>query len=210
MDDGAESPPPVDASLSPGLPSPEPSVVGAGTVVDPSVTAQGWVPEPVTDDPELYARAALAAAGSVDTTRSERADWVAWLRSWFAPSPLYNNEQDALDQMGAYQAELDQAVLFDQEYWDELASEDGRVSATVPGELTYLESADTVEHNVYTASADVVMTYTRAAEDGEVSFDETVRISVQIVCGGESVPTAGTAQRPGDCKVIRFFPEPVG
>ena len=33
---------------------------------------------------------------------------------------------------------------------------------------------------------------------------------VQVVCGGDSVPTPGSAQRPSDCKVVRFFDEAVG
>ena len=106
-----------------------------GVVVDPDVVSRGWVPEPITTDLDLYARAALEAAGTFDTQHATRAEWVTWLETWFSPSPLYDNEQDALDQMAGYKAELDQAVLLPQRVWDDLAAENGRVTAQVVGDI---------------------------------------------------------------------------
>lgn len=198
-------PSPTDPSSGP-TPS---STAGPGDVVDPDVSERGWVAEPITRDPE-YARAALEAAGTFDTTLASRAEWVTWLKTWFTPSPLYDNAQDALDQMARYQSELDQAVVLPDELWNDLASEDGRVTARVDGDIDYLELPETTAEKMWTASADLVLTYTRATPDGEVSYDETVRVSVQVVCDGQSIPTPGSAQQPGDCKVVRFFDKSVG
>lgn len=183
---------------------------GDSDVVDPGVAERGWVPEPITRDQDAYVRAALEAAGTVDTTKATRAEWVSWLGTWFTPSPLYENPQDALDQMAGYKTELDQSVVLSQQMWDDLAREDGRVTAHIVGDITYLELPETTAHRMWTGTADVVMRYTRAADTGEVSYDETVRVSVQVVCGGQSVPTPGSAQRAGDCKVVRFFDAAVG
>jgi hypothetical protein len=178
--------------------------------VDPAVVDRGWVPEPITRDADEYARAALEAAGTFDTQLASREEWVAWLETWFTPSPLYDRDQDAVDQMARYKGELDQAVLLPQELWDDLAGEDGRVTARVDGEIDYLELPETTEHRMWTATADVVMSYARTTPAGEIAYDETVRVSVQVVCDGESIPTPGSAQQAGDCKVVRFFDEAVG
>jgi hypothetical protein len=186
--------------------TPEAAVpVGDEEVVDPGVVARGWVPEPITRDPDVYVRAALEAAGTVDTRKATRAQWVTWLDTWFTPSPLYDNHQDALDQMAGYQAELNQSVVMPQQMWDDLAREDGRVTAHVFGDIHYLKLPTTTALRMWTATADVVMSYTRTADGGDVHYDETVHVSVQVVCDGQSTPTPGSAQRAGDCKVVRYF-----
>ena len=55
-------------------------------------------------------------------------------------------------------------------------------------------------------TADVTLTYTSTdGAGGELSYDETVRVSVQVLCGPESIPTPNSAQQAGDCKVARWF-----
>ena len=187
-----------------------PTTSGADDVVDPTVTDRGWVPEPITADRDLYVRAALAAAGTFDTQLADRDEWVAWLKTWFTPSPLYDNPSDAAEQLARYLSELDQSVLLPQATWDDLAADEGRVAAEVSGPITYLDLPETAAVDVWTASADVVLTYTRRSVDEESSYQDTVRVSVQVVCGGASIPTPGSAQQAGDCKVVRYFDEPVG
>jgi len=194
---------------SPGAPSVG-STPNRDEAVDPGVVDVGWVPEPITRDPEEYARAALEAVGTFDTRLATREEWLSWLETWFTPSPLYQNDQDALDQMDRYQVELDQAVSLPQTSWDDLAREDGRVTAQVAGDIAYLELPETTQNQMWTATADIVLTYTRSADGGEVTYDETVRVSVQVVCDGVSVPTPDSAQQAGDCKVVRYFDEAVG
>ena len=192
-------------------PSASPSTSsGAEDLVDPTVADRGWVPEPITEDRDLYIRAALAAAGTFDTQLANRDEWVAWLKTWFTPSPLYEDPNDAADQMARYQSELDQSVLLPQATWDDLAADEGRVAANVTGAIEYLDLPETDAVDVWTATADVVMTYTRRSGDEESSFQDTVRVTVQVICGGASIPVPGSAQRPGDCKVVRYFDEAVG
>jgi hypothetical protein len=204
---GAAGPQPSSSAIGPSTAPPTPS---ADDAVDPGVVDMGWVPEPITRDPEEYARAALEAAGTFDTRLATRVEWVSWLETWFTPSPLYENAQDALDQMDRYQVELDQAVVQPQTSWDDLAREDGRVTAHVSGNVAYLELPETTANRMWTATADLVLTYTRSAAGGEVTYDETVRVSVQVVCDGVSVPTPDSAQQAGDCKVVRYFDQAVG
>lgn len=192
-------------------PSASPSTSsGAEDVVDPTVADRGWVPEPITVDRDPYVRAALAAAGTFDTQLADREEWVAWLKTWFTPSPLYDNPDDAAEQLARYQSELDQSVLLPQATWDDLAADEGRVAAEVSGPIEYLDLPETAAVNAWTASADVVLTYTRRSGDEESSYQDSVRVSVQVVCGGASIPTPASAQRPGDCKVVRYFDEAVG
>ncbi len=202
---------PTSSAPGPGTASP-PSTASGGTVVDPGVAKRGWVPEPITQDADVYARAALEAAASFDTRRSTRREWLTWLGTWFTPSPLYDNQRDALDQMARYKAELAQTVVLPQTQWDDLAKNDGQVTARVEGPIDYLNSADAALKHVRTATANVVMTFTQAGEGagGDASYDQTVRVSVQVVCGGSSIPTPNSAQRPGDCKVVRYFDTAVG
>lgn len=206
---GGDPGPTAAAPGSTSDPSPS-STMSDEQVVDPDVVDRGWVPEPITQDSDSYARIALEAAGTFDTRLATRAEWVEWLESWFTPSPLYDAEQDALDQMAGYKAELDQTVVLPQALWDDLAGEDGRVSAHVDGDLVYLDLPETTQKNVRTATANLVMTYTRSADGGEVTYDQTVRVSVQVVCNGASVPAPDSAQQTGDCKVVRFFDAAVG
>ncbi|WP_211160586.1 MULTISPECIES: hypothetical protein, partial [Microbacterium] len=60
------------------------------------------------------------------------------------------------------------------------------------------------------SGSDVVLEFTRSDGSGvESSYEESVRVSVQVLCGPGSVPAPDSAQQVGDCKVVRFFTEPV-
>lgn len=213
LGNGAGSSEPTDptpVTTSAGSPSGSPSV-DPSEFVDVSVTDQGWLPEPITTDRDAYVEAAIRAGATFDTTLATREKWVVWLGSWFTPSPLYSDPADAADQMNGYLAELDQSVLLPQSTWDDLDDDDGgRVEAELASPITYLDLPETSAANVWTGSADVKVTYLRDSGDGESSYSDTVRVSVQVVCGGLSVPTPGSQQRPGDCKVVRFFDTAVG
>lgn len=174
--------------------------------VDVSVTETGWIPEPITTDPDIYIRAALSAASTFDTQKSTRSDWLTYLDTWFTPDTRYTSEQDRDEDMRASQLELRQAVVLPEDEWDSLASEDGRVAAIVPGEITYDAVPDDVSGDMQIGTADVVLTFTRSDGSGsETSYDETVRVSVQVLCGDGSIPTPDSAQQPGHCKVVRYF-----
>ena len=192
-----------------GSPTPPGSAGGEGEFVDPSATAQGWVPEPITTDPETYMRAALAAASTFDTTKSSRDDWLSYLDTWFTPDTRYS-AADQPERMQSAQLELRQGVVLPQEEWDSLAAEDGRVVAVVTGDIVFVPVTEDPSGDMSIGTGDVTLTYTRSdGGDGETSYDENVRVSVQVLCGEGSVPTPNTAQQAGDCKVVRYFTEPL-
>ncbi|KQP67846.1 hypothetical protein ASF40_20165 [Microbacterium sp. Leaf288] len=182
----------------------------ADDVVDASVVDQGWLPEPITTDREVYIRAALGAAATFDTTKSERDDWLVYLDSWFTPDTRFIAEADQQAAMVESQGLLRQAVVLPQQEWDSLAGEDGRVVATTTGELVYVPVTDDTSGDMAIGTSDVTLTFSRSdGSGGETSYEEQVRVSVQVLCGPGSVPTPDSAQRAGDCKVVRYFTEPL-
>lgn len=193
-----------EPTVEPTTPMPSDSPVG-DEFVDADAADKGWVPEPITNDPDTYIRAALEAASTFDTTLSSRQEWLTYLDSWFTPDTRYTTEEDRQSDMEASKLELRQGVVLPESEWDSLANEDGRVEAATQAEIDYTD----VPHNpgdMYIGTADIVLTYTRSdGGDGETSYEDTVRVSVQVLCGEGSIPTPNTAQQAGDCKVVRFF-----
>lgn len=180
------------------------------SVVDPAATELGWVPEPVTGDAEAYVRAALSAATTLNTTLATRDDWVVYLDTWFTPDTRYSSESDRADELEAAQVELRQGVVFPQEMWDQLAAQSGRVAGSVPGEVAWGVVPEDASGDMRIGTADVVMVFTQADGSGaESSYTEQVRASVQVLCGPGSVPAPDSPQQAGDCKVVRYFTEPV-
>jgi len=204
--DGSPTPaPPPTSAVTPDS-KPTGSVTQPADVVDASVAASGWVPEPVTTDPDVYVRAALAAASTFDTQLSTRQEWLTYLDSWFTPDTRYVTEEDRAEVMAAAQLELRQGVVLPQQQWDSLAAQDGRVVADIPGDVAMTGVPDDATGGMRIGTADVVLTFTQSDGSGtQHSYDEVVRVSVQVRCGEGSVPTPGTLQRPGDCKVVRIF-----
>lgn len=195
---------------SPSTSSPaSPSSAGAD-VVDAAVTESGWLPEPITSDSEVYIRAALEAAATFDTQQNTREDWLDYLDTWFTPDTRYTSEADQQSAMEASQVELRQGVVLPQEEWDSLASEDGRVVAGTTGDVVYVPVTDDPTGDMSIGTSDVTLRFTRSdGSGGETSYEEQVRVSVQVLCGPGSVPTPGSAQQAGDCKVVRYFTEPL-
>ncbi|MDX2377707.1 hypothetical protein M4I32_12935 [Microbacterium sp. LRZ72] len=207
--DGPSPSPLEGTSQAPnGVTSPS-SVPPEDEAVDAAVTDRGWVAEPITTDPELYARAALAAASTFDTTLASREAWLTYLDTWFTLDTRYTSDADRADALRAAQLEMRQGVVLPEEQWDSMAAEDGRVAAQTIGEMTLMPVPEDTSGGMAIGTADVTLSFMMTGGDGESSFDETVRVSVQVLCGPESVPTPGSAQMPGDCKVVRFFSEPM-
>lgn len=208
----SNQPPPQPAPTE--TPSSSPSSTPAATdpsdaVVDAGAEENGWRGEPITTDVELYAAAALEAAATFDTTKSSRDEWLAYLDSWFTPDTRYSSESDQLQRMQAAQLEMRQGVVLPEQEWDSLAAEDGRVVAAA-GRVVTGPVTDDVSGDMAIATADVLLTFTRTdGAGGESSFEESVRVSVQVLCGAGSIPTPDSAQQAGDCKVVRYFTEPV-
>lgn len=194
------------ASMPSESASAEPTAPDDDEFVDASVEDNGWVPEPITTDPDAYVRAALAAASTFDTTLSTRPEWLTYLDTWFTPDTRYASGTDRASDMQASQLELRQGVVLPESEWDSLANEAGRVEADVSDDIDYQPVPDDASGDMQIATADVVLTFTRSdGSGGETSYEDTVRVSVQVLCGGDTVPTPNTAQQPGDCKVVRYF-----
>ncbi|GAA3640749.1 hypothetical protein GCM10022200_25550 [Microbacterium awajiense] len=203
---GGEAPAPADTTPPDSTPATEPAGPRDDEFVDASVADKGWAPEPITTDAETYVRAALAAASTFDTRLSSRAEWLANLDTWFTPDIRYTSEADRASDMQASQLELRQGVVLPEAEWESLANEDGRVTATVIGDVEFTEVPDDASGDMTIGTADVTLTFTRSDNAGnETSYDEAARVSVQVLCGDGSVPTPETAQQAGDCKVVRYF-----
>lgn len=197
---------PTESRTSASPPTTAPTASAPDEFVDGSVADRGWVPEPVTTDADVYVRAALAAASTFDTTLSSRPEWLTFLDSWFTPDTRYTSEADRESDMRASQLELRQGVVLPEAEWDSLAKEAGRVSASIVGDIDYQPVPEDASGAMQIATADAVLTFTRTdGNGGETSYDETARVSVQVLCGEGSMPTPDTSQQPGDCKVVRFF-----
>lgn len=204
------APTPSDTPATSSTPEPTASEQPDGSLVDPTAVDQGWTPEPITTDADTYVRAALAAASTFDTTRSTREDWLDYLDTWFTPDTRFTSEADRLAAMSDSQTELRQGVVLPQDEWDSLASEDGRVVAVVTSDITDVPVTDDPSGDMSIGTADVTQSFTRSdGSGGETSYDDHVRVSVQVLCGAASVPTPNTDQRSGDCKVVRYFTEPL-
>ncbi|MDQ0615327.1 hypothetical protein QF046_002968 [Microbacterium sp. W4I4] len=206
----AQGPTPTPSGTTqPSTPPSTPSNTPADAV-DASVAEHGWVPEPITTDADVYIRAALEAAATFDTQHGDRDAWLAYLDSWFTPDTRYTSETDAKDAMSGSQLEMRQAVVLPEDDWNSLAAEKGRVRATVRGDIDYVPVSEDPTGLMKIGTADVTLTYTRADNNGtENSYDEQARVSVQVLCGGESIPTPDSDQQPGDCKIVRYFSEPM-
>ncbi len=204
--DSTPSPPaPTEPSTSSTA---EPSTDSA-EFVDSSVTEKGWAPEPITTDREEYIAAALEAASTFDTTLSTREEWLDYLDTWFTPDTRYA-EADRAARMKASQVELRQGVVLPTEQWESLLIEEGRVVAVATGDVAFVSVTEDASGDMSIGTSDVTLTFARSdGGDGETSYDETVRVSVQVLCGAGSVPTPGSAQQAGDCKVVRYFTEPL-
>ena len=201
--------PAPSATASSAAPSPTESAGIDIEFVDTSAADKGWAPEPITTDPETYIRAALATASTFDTTKSSRDEWLTYLDAWFTPDTRYA-EADRSARMKSAQLELRQGVVLPLEEWDSLANEHGRVVAKTSGDVLFIPVTEDPSGDMSIGTADVTLTFTRSdGGGGEASYDESVRVSVQVLCGEGSMPTPNTAQQAGDCKIVRYFTEPL-
>lgn len=207
----APTPSPSDSSSQgPNDPSPTASAPQGDEFVDPAAADRGWRPEPITTDAEPYIRAALESASTFDTQKSTREEWLDYLDTWFTPDTRAASEADQQAAMEDSQVELRQGVVLPESEWDSLENEDGRVVAVTTGDVVFVPVTDDPTGDMSIGTADVVLTFTRSdGSGGETSYDEQARVSVQVLCGAGSVPTPDTAQQAGDCKVVRYFTEPL-
>lgn len=201
--------PTASAAPTTADPSPDPTTP-TSNVVDPGAADQGWVPEPITTNAEEYVRAALSAAGTFDTTKSTYEEWIAYLGTWFTPDIRYTTEEDRQAELDAAKLEMRHGVVLPEQEWDSLANENGRMSSVTTGDVVFAPVPQDSTGEMSIGTADVTITFTRSdGSGGETSYDESTRVSVQVLCGPDSVPVPDSSQQAGDCKVVRFFTETV-
>lgn len=204
------TPTPTGAPNSSTNPETDPPTDPPSEVVDATAAERGWIPEPITTDSDTYIRAALEVASTFNTMKSTREEWLTYLDTWFTPDTRYTSEADQLSAMEDSQVELRTGVVLPQQEWDSLAGEDGRVVAVTTGDIAYVPVPDDVSGDMSIGTSDVTLTFTRSdGSGGETSYDEQVRVSVQVLCGAASIPTPDSDQQAGDCKVVRYFTEPL-
>lgn len=195
--------PSSSASADPSAEPSEAPSVPSGDVVDPSVSERGWVPEPITQDPEAYATAMLEAAGTFDTRTSTRQEFVDYLTTWFMPEYYFTDPEDDEKSNTSTQRELTNDVVLPEGVWDQLAAESGRVASTV----TALE-VRSVDHEIperISYSGTVEMAYAREGGGQTSEYTETVTVSVQVECSPHTSATTESGQKPGDCKAVRWY-----
>lgn len=207
---GDSDPTPSATLPTSGASSSAPPTAPNGSVVNEKAAESGWVPEPISTNATAYVEAALSAASTFDTTLSTREEWLGYLDTWFTPDTRYTEAEDRESELAAAHLEMRQGVVLPQSMWDSLAAQQGRVSATVVGEVTLVNVPEDTTGDMRIGTADMELTFTQQDGTGEESsYTESARVSVQVLCGPGSVPTPGSAQQAGDCKVVRFFTEPV-
>jgi hypothetical protein len=111
--------------------------------------------------------------------------------------------------MSDSQTELRQGVVLPQDDWDSLAGEDGRVVAVVTSEITDVPVTDDPSGDMSIGTADVTLSFTGPTVGRRDLVRRPRARERQVLCGAASVPTPDTDQRSGDCKVVRYFTEPL-
>ena len=167
---------------------------------------KGWVPEPITTDRDIYIRAALAAASTFDTQKSSRDEWLTYLDTWFTPDTRYTSQEDREATCARLSSSCARASCFRRRTGTRSRTRTAGSRHPCPATSPTTPCPMTPRATCSIGTADVVLTFTRSDGNGnETSYDETVRVSVQVLCGEGSVPTPNSAQQPGDCKVVRYF-----
>lgn len=210
------TPPTAGATVEP---SPTQPPAPPGSFVDSSVTELGWVPEPITASIKDYGVAAARAITTYDTTLATRKQFLDYLATWHTENGRLSSAEDREQQRNAYLDELRNRVIIPDKEWTRQALDKTVVTAKAqdpvkidydllgpaPGSLDKL-----IAGGFHTVTVDLVIKYTmQEPSTGEdLSYENRVTVSMQLQCGN-SIPVEGSGQRPEDCKLIRFFPEPM-
>lgn len=193
------------------VPSASPSASGTasgGAVVDAGASALGLVPEPITQDIDVYAASALRMPWTYDTTKVTLDQFKDAIRPWFSGDPV-DADPAVRDQAkkGSTLA-LFQADFFPTyQTWESFTSTKARSVAEVVSPITYEPVAHDVTGNMRRATAQVKITVTQ--DDGGATpavMESIVEAKAAILCDKATEPVPNSAQQPGDCKLISFIP----
>lgn len=211
-------PGPIVATPGATNPPSGPAEVTPGDVVDPTVTALGWLPQPVTDDPRAYGEAAAAALATYDTTLATRADLIDYLATWHTIDTRFASEKDRNDDLESSIRVVGRSMIPSVSGWDEQALVKTILTATVVGskmDKELLGSGDETAADQFIAEGQHIVTtdivVTTSEEDrstGErVPYDQRFTITVRLMCGN-SVPPVGSGQSASSCMILNYLNEP--
>lgn len=186
----------------------------ARDVADASVAERGWVPEPITSDPEVYGIAAAEAIWSYDASQASHAQFIEWYTTWFSTRADVSAELREEDRASDEFASSIRRVLTDSEGWKQqaLAGTVMLASADADGVLLDDEHSegsheDQVALGIHRVTVPLTVRYeeTDVSTGEEMVYENRVLQTLQVSCGDADVP----ADWPADsCKVIRLWDEP--
>ena len=193
-------------------PTGEPSGTATEAVVDATVVDKGWVPEPITTDPETSTSAPRSLRHPPSTPqKSTREEWLDLPRHVVhARHAVHVGGGPRGRHAARRSSSCARASSFPRRTGTRSRARTAGSWPRSPGDITYVAVPDDASGDMRSERPMSTLTFTRSdGSGGETSYDETVRVSVQVLCGEGSVPTPNTAQQAGDCKVVRYFTEPL-
>jgi hypothetical protein len=206
------STPADDASAAPAPSPSEP----AGDVADASVTERGWVPEPITTDPEAYGIAAAEALWSYDASQATHSEFIEWYTTWFSTRPDRTEEQRAASREDDEFGSSVRTVVTDSDGWRQQTLAGTVMTATADPEGVLLDDEhtdgtfdDLVAVGIHRVTVPLVVRYeeTDTSTGEAMVYENRLMQSVQVTCGDADLPEDGSWPS-GSCKVIQVWEEP--
>lgn len=195
-------------------PDPSPSEP-AGDVADASVAERGWVPEPITSDPEAYGIAAAEAIWSYDASQATHAEFIEWYTTWFSTRPDVDETVRAQDRASDEFAASIRRVLTDSDGWRQQSMAGTVMTATADPEGVLLDDEHSsggdfdrlTELGIHEVTVPLVVRYeeTDVSTGEAMVYENRLMQTVQISCGDADVPEGWPAD---SCRVIRLWEEP--
>jgi hypothetical protein len=206
---------PNGTEMSPAPPAEGPEEP-RGEVVDPAVTELGLVAQPITSDIQQYAIEAARALVTVDSTKIDRKEFKEYIAGWVGYDQRYGTDLSELESVRDDRLnEIYNRIIGDSSRWDLLARDDsvlvGRHTGVVRMDYdhaTFDEGSlnDLIAIDLHTVTVDLDITTTAEQSGNPIEVVNPLSVSMQIQCEG-SYPAPPTTQVPGNCTVIRYFPE---
>lgn len=216
---GDDTATPVPSTSTPNdddsaTPAPSPSEP-AGDVADASVADRGWVPEPITSDPEAYGTAAAEAIWTYDASQATHAEFIEWYTTWFSTRPDVDESVRAEDRASDEFAASIRRVLTNSDGWRQQSLAGTVMTATADPDGVLLDDEHSsggdfdrlTELGMHEVTVPLVVRYeeTDASTGEAMVYENRLMQTVQISCGDADVPEGWPAD---SCKVIRLWEEP--
>ncbi|TQO19631.1 hypothetical protein FB472_1200 [Rhodoglobus vestalii] len=185
-------------------------------VVDPTVTELGLIAQPITSDIQQYAIEAAKALVTVDSTKVDRKEFKEYIAGWIGHDQRYGTDLSELEGVRDDRLnEIYSRIIGDSSRWDLLARDDsvlvGKPTGVVKMDYDHVSISegsleDLIAIDLHTVTVDLDIATTAEQSGNPIEVVKPLSVSMQIQCEG-SYPVPPTPQVPGDCTVIRYFPE---